>query len=147
MRTRHGTLCAAVAALLLLTSGCRIDPYETGSGGNWNFPDAGEMNNNADAAPPDGGDGCVSSTEVCDGTDNDCNGEIDDVPPDSPVVASDIRNCGACGNVCSYPSASATCVAGQCELANCDPNYWDLNGNDADGCEYQCFQRNNGVEV
>jgi len=147
MRARqNATLGATLAAVLLLAAGCSLDPYHTGSGGDWNFPDAGDVNNNADAAT-DGGDGCVESTEVCDGVDNDCNGEIDDVPANSPVVASDIRNCGACDNVCSFPSASATCVAGQCELNICDPNFWDLNGSDTDGCEYQCWQRNNGVEV
>lgn len=44
-------------------------------------------------------------------------------------------DCGACGNVCSFPHSGARCNAGKCERADCDENYADCNMDSADGCE------------
>ncbi len=52
--------------------------------------------------------------------------------------SSDINNCGFCGNVCSFANASARCSNSQCTMGACDPNYWDINNDPADGCEYSC---------
>ena len=142
MCSAQGLLSAGLVAAVVLVSGCRIDPYNTGSNGNWNIPDASLVDGGDDGG--DGGD-CTPALEVCDGTDNDCDGIVDNV--DATVVASDPFNCGECGNSCSFPSAGATCIDGECAIGACNPNYWDLNGVDTDGCEYQCFTRNNGVEV
>src|SRR5262249_52403627 len=47
--------------------------------------------------------------EVCDGKDNDCNGQIDD-GFGYPDYALDARNCGACGSVRNLPGAVSKCV-------------------------------------
>ncbi|MDO8622430.1 MAG: peptidoglycan DD-metalloendopeptidase family protein [bacterium] len=49
-----------------------------------------------DAADPGGS---IESPEICDGTDNDCNGAVDDVA--LAALVSDSANCGSCGNVCT----------------------------------------------
>jgi hypothetical protein len=85
--------------------------------------------------------GCTTTNggvEVCDGKDNDCNGVIDD----NFDLLHDPQNCGACGNVCSLPNATATCqpVGGTptCLVATCADGYTDLDGLGQNGCEYQC---------
>jgi hypothetical protein len=50
-------------------------------------------------------------------------------------VLGDANNCGACGNVCSFPNASGTCSNGTCQFGACNPGYADCNNNPADGCE------------
>ncbi len=143
MRTAQGLLSVCLAATVLLFAGCKIDPFNTGYDGSWppipdgSVVDAGDSGSEVDA--------CAPSPEVCDGTDNDCDGVVDNAEDD--VVAFDPFNCGECGIECSYPSAGATCIDGDCAMGACNPNYWDLNGVDTDGCEYQCYTRNNGVEV
>lgn len=66
-------------------------------------------------------DTCASGTMECSGACAD--------------LATDVRNCGACGNAC--PAAAhgvASCEASTCRLA-CDTGYGDCNMNAADGCE------------
>ncbi|HXI59995.1 MAG TPA: hypothetical protein VNO55_28200 [Polyangia bacterium] len=46
---------------------------------------------------------------------------------------SDVANCGACGSVCSFPNANATCVKGVCTMSKCRDGYGDCTG--APGCE------------
>jgi hypothetical protein len=46
-------------------------------------------------------------------------------------------HCGQCGNSCMRPNSTATCVAGACQF-QCAPNFYDLNGDPSDGCEYAC---------
>lgn len=52
--------------------------------------------------------------------------------------ATDVQHCGACNSVCSFANAVPACVGGGCELLECQPNYWNLDGDDANGCEYAC---------
>jgi len=54
-------------------------------------------------------------------------------------------NCGACGNACSFPHASAVCTSGTCAIATCAAGYHNIDGNSANGCEYQCTPT--GIEV
>lgn len=52
-------------------------------------------------------------------------------------IRTDVANCGACGNVCDLPHATAECSAGECRIASdgCEPGYLDCNGKPEDGCE------------
>jgi MYXO-CTERM domain-containing protein len=86
-------------------------------------------------------DGCEYScfksnggVEICDNADNDCDGTIDD----GFNLKTDPKNCGTCGNTCSFTSAAATCASGQCQMGACDAGFKDLDGLAATGCEYQC---------
>lgn len=81
--------------------------------------------------------------EICDGLDNDCNGQVDELTN----LQNDPVNCGACNVVCAYANASASCAAGVCALSECFVGYYDVNADATDGCEYACTVTNGGVEV
>jgi len=100
----------------------------------------------ADSGPADASeplDGCVPEEEVCDGADNDCDGEIDE----GFDLDNDPDNCGACGVPCARDDALARCVGGRCVLESCFPGHHDLNDNPGDGCEYPCFETRGGTEA
>ncbi|MCA9561532.1 MAG: hypothetical protein KC583_23455 [Myxococcales bacterium] len=78
--------------------------------------------------------------EICDGIDNDCNGERDEIFD----LTSDVLNCGACDNPCLYPNGRTACVDSTCRVEGCLDGWYDANGDDADGCEYRCV-RSNGL--
>ncbi len=100
---------------------------------------------------------CVPSNggvEICDGQDNDCDGVIDN-GFGYPDYATDVNNCGACGNTCGVPGANVACQAGtggvgQCVVTSCinqpgsityrhnPANDAATGGINATGCEYQC---------
>ncbi len=84
---------------------------------------------------------CLKEAEEdtrCDLRDNDCDGEIDE----DVDLESDPNNCGSCGFVCKFARAAegGSCVDSECVLDNtrCDEGYHDIDGNDANGCEYEC---------
>ena len=95
-------------------------------------------------------DGCEYSCtptgpETCDVIDNNCNGLVDETFD----LPNDVNNCGRCGNACSFPHATATCQAGTCSFnpaTQCLPGFVDVDGNQLNGCEYQCTPTNGGVE-
>jgi hypothetical protein len=51
------------------------------------------------------------------------------------ALATDVGNCGACGNVCSEPHAFAACTAGVCKVAACSAGFGDCDGQSGNGCE------------
>jgi len=51
------------------------------------------------------------------------------------TLATDVRNCNACGNVCSPANATGRCAGGACGVASCNGGFGDCNGSPADGCE------------
>lgn len=57
-------------------------------------------------------DASGDNIEVCNGIDDDCDGQVDE----DFNLDSDVNNCGACGAVCSFPHAITSCVAGVCEI-------------------------------
>jgi hypothetical protein len=67
---------------------------------------------------------CKAGTADCD-KDNVC--EVDKL--------TDVLNCGACGNVCTFANAVGECKAGVCGLKSCDTDWENCNGNEVDGCE------------
>lgn len=69
--------------------------------------------------------------EICNGVDDNCNGLVDEGIDKS----TDVNNCGSCGNVCSYPNATAACVSGNCQFSQCVGSYADCNNDQTDGCE------------
>jgi hypothetical protein len=80
--------------------------------------------------------------EICDGKDNNCDGQIDE----GFNLQTDAANCGKCGNVCAFAHANGLCQQGKCGFA-CLPGYVDLDGNPENGCEYACTPSNNGIEI
>ncbi len=89
--------------------------------------------------------GCQASAEVCDGLDNDCNGQTDDVDFASP------EHCGTCGTSCfdlllNVMPATVTCSPGQAPgtapgicSGTCAPDYHDRDGDGS--CETYCVQQ------
>jgi hypothetical protein len=58
------------------------------------------------------------------------------------ATEADVRNCGACGNVCAAPShATARCVAGRCTRGPCEAGFFDFDGPATAGCEARCVGR------
>ncbi len=72
--------------------------------------------------------------ELCDTLDQDCDGN----PTNGFNLNTDPRNCGSCNRVCDLPHAVEGCGGGNCTVANCDPDFYNVNGMAADGCEYGC---------
>ena len=68
---------------------------------------------------------------------------------DESKLASDVNNCGVCGNVC-IPKAAArvSCVVGTCAYT-CDEGYIDADGDEDNGCECapDQFEPNNNIET
>ncbi|MEW6433740.1 MAG: MopE-related protein [Myxococcota bacterium] len=74
----------------------------------------------------------------------DCNGQV----PDGCEVntTTSATHCGACNNTCSFPNATPACTLGACTFS-CQANWWDADGQPANGCEYACVRTNGGVEA
>lgn len=69
--------------------------------------------------------------EICDGLDNNCNGQVDE----GFDLQSDVQNCGACATVCTASSGTPVCVNGECGVDTCAPGFADCDGQAANGCE------------
>lgn len=77
---------------------------------------------------------------ACDGLDNDCDGKTDE----GFDLDADLKHCGACNRLCSFPFALARCDQGVCKQTDCQPGFSDSDPTKA-GCE--CQKTNGGVEL
>ncbi|MBU1239744.1 hypothetical protein KKF84_03620 [Myxococcota bacterium] len=69
--------------------------------------------------------------EICDGNDNNCDGNIDE------GLLGTAENCSACGDVCQgngIVGTAAACVNDECTL-DCETGYFDPDQLDSNGCE------------
>ncbi|MFZ5439786.1 MAG: MopE-related protein [Myxococcota bacterium] len=87
----------------------------------------------------------ANATPVCTagacqvGTCNAGFGNCDGQHPNGCEVntTNDAMHCGGCGQTCTRPNSTATCVNSMCQFV-CAAGWIDLNQDPADGCEYQC---------
>ena len=89
------------------------------------------------------------SVEICDGKDNNCDGNVDE----TFNLNTDAANCGQCGTNCGsyFPGSTVACqvVANKptCVWTGCKPGFQNTDGVSANGCEYVCTKTNGGVEI
>lgn len=139
-----------VVAASIGGSGCKRNDYclncEIAQDGN--NGDGGLVDARPDGPTSECDQGIIKP-EKCNGVDDDCDGAADN----GFDLLSDEKNCGACGVECNRSGAQTQCVAGACQIVACFPGFVDKNGDvsqgytNSDGCEYQCFASNNGVEA
>ncbi len=113
------------------TDGCEINT-------NTNAAHCGGCNlacNLANATSSCNGAGACR-VDACTGAFRDCNG----LPVDGCEVNSQasLQHCGGCNQLCDLARASESCNAGTCTFGACEAGWVNLDGNTANGCEYQC---------
>ncbi len=121
------------------SDGCEVDTRSTLA----HCGACGNACNTPNATPA-----CVNSScavAACTGTFRNCNGQV----PDGCEVnsATDPANCGSCGFACNLPHATSVCGASVCRVQVCQAGWFNLDGLDANGCEYSCAPSNGGVEI
>jgi len=85
----------------------------------------------------------AGSIERCDMIDNDCDGAIDETFD----LSADLAHCGGCNQLCALPQSQVACLEGSCTFTGCYENFYDLNEDSSDGCEYGCALSNQGAEL
>ena len=81
--------------------------------GNYTAQDYGDCDDGDPAVNP-------GATEVCDDVDNDCDGNVDEAWGD-----------------CTVANGVAGCVAGDCVIDSCDPDWFDMDSDYFTGCEVE----------
>jgi Putative metal-binding motif len=77
------------------------------------------------------------SNELCDGLDNNCNGQTDEDPPMTMCE----RGCPGDPDLTARHVTTMACTSGSCVISACDPGYYNNTGNYCDGCNAQsCSQ-------
>ncbi|MBX3182627.1 MAG: hypothetical protein KIT72_19470 [Polyangiaceae bacterium] len=115
--------------------------FDSGTGGIIIIPDSGPLP-----------DGCLDQ-ELCNGIDDNCNGEIDE-----GIDYSRPQHCGTCANdctrggnlvnpTCDPPSVLDGTQAGTCRYERCADDFYDLDGDPSNGCEYYCIHNPNGTNT
>jgi len=103
---------------------------------------------------------CVGGTTVCVGAvfpsfelcDTSCVGENCDQDCDGNAsngydTTTDPQNCGGCGTVCDLQNAFEGCENSECVVVACEPNFFNKDNNDDNGCEFDCKHPYLGNEV
>jgi hypothetical protein len=75
----------------------------------------------------------ATGDEVCDISDNDCDGQVDE----GLALETDVDNCGRCGNRCFALNATPLCADSQCGFGACNDGFNDVLAA-IPGCEYRC---------
>jgi photosystem II stability/assembly factor-like uncharacterized protein len=68
----------------------------------------------------------------------ECPGELTRCGQECVELDSHPRHCGECDHACEYPNAAGSCQASECSMGECARNWYDLDGSEANGCEYSC---------
>jgi hypothetical protein len=90
---------------------------------------------------------------TCNRRDDDCDGTMDE----DVNLCGDAQHCGSCSRACLLAHATVRCARTpgstgactetntRCEVDTCAAGHYDINGDPADGCEYECTPT--GAEV
>ena len=147
LRRRLIAGAALAIALSVLASGCAVEPYCLNGCDDRALDapvEAGDVRDAGRDAPLPRPDGCApGAEELCNEFDDDCDLRIDeglDLPNNE-------EHCGRCGNSCIVAGARVECAAGECSFLGCFDGFYDVDGDETNGCEYRCFASNGGVEA
>ncbi len=138
---------ALAALLLVFAPGCAEDDKGSSGGEEGGHPGEGGVIQGEGEGESDE-PRCIpnnNGVEICNGLDDDCNLEVDDVSPELTQLKNDHLNCGACGNRCQAANADPRCVNGLCDFT-CSGGWSDIDGLPDNGCEVQCVATNGGDE-
>jgi MYXO-CTERM domain-containing protein len=127
-----GSARALLLGLVLVLGGCDVEPFCLDCDAP---PDGGLDAGPPDAAPVDAPEPCrAGSEERCNGRDDDC----DELVDEGFDLTSSLEHCGACERPCAPVGAFGRCEASVCRVEACDVGRVDLDGDEANGCEYAC---------
>ncbi len=84
-----------------------------------------------DGMPENGCECRPAAGELCNETDDDCDGMVDE----GFELGADVEHCGGCGMRCVLDDAIAACLNGGCVVGECRAGFVDLDGMPENGCE------------